>query len=605
MVNPDNDPRPEDLPPSNLDLQRKLEGDTSSSKSSSNSKSQSRNDQSRLRTTVDPLLLAKELWPDVMFYREQREIIYSVWHNDETFVPAGNMLGKDFVAGFIALAFFLTRSPCRVISTSVDHAQLEGVLWGEIRRFVQTCKYPLEAQNGGPLICNHLHIRKVDPKTLQVDPLSYLIGRVASKGEGMLGHHIAKTGDGIPRTLFIADEACHDSKTEVLTNQGWKLFSSLQGNELFLSMDPLTRIADYYPATSIHRNHYCGKMYLYERRAGNFCVTPNHKMLWQRVLKTSTQSRSRYYLQSIEKGIHKLSTGRYIPRCFNWIGWEQDKFVLPGMDMERKRYGDWELPMREWVEFLGWYIAEGNCSYHREHPGSVTISQKDPVTLGYIASLAEKLGFFPRVYTNVQSPCVRINDRHLAQWLHDHCKRYSFNKIVPEFIGNLSPSLIEVFLQAFKEGDGYDRDSGREILYTSSRSLADQLQILSYKAGRESTIHKRSLIGLPAPNGFSRRDGYVVSRSRIGLDSHLKINPTYLQLIDYIGEVFCATVPPYHTLFTRREGVCMWSGNSGVDDISYERADTWADRKLVIGNPYDCQNFFRRGVEGGDILAKV
>jgi phage terminase large subunit len=153
----------------------------------------------------DPLKFAKLLWPDVTFYKQQREIIHSVRDNDETFVPAGNMLGKDFVAAFVALWFFLTRHPVRVVTTSVDHQQLEGVLWGELRRFVSSSKYPLDSQHGGPLIINHLHIRKV--VNGKMCGLSYLLGRVAAKGEGMLGHHIAQTGDGIPRTLFIADEA--------------------------------------------------------------------------------------------------------------------------------------------------------------------------------------------------------------------------------------------------------------------------------------------------------------------------------------------------------------------------------------------------------------
>lgn len=153
----------------------------------------------------DPIKLGKVLWPNVVFYRKQREIIYSVWENDDTVVPAGHMLGKDFVAGFIALAFFLTRTPCRIVTTSVDHAQLESVLWGEIRRFIQTCKYPLSHEQGGPLVINHLHLRKVVNK--QICGLSYALARVASKGEGMSGHHIAQTGDGIPRTLFMSDEA--------------------------------------------------------------------------------------------------------------------------------------------------------------------------------------------------------------------------------------------------------------------------------------------------------------------------------------------------------------------------------------------------------------
>ena|SRR5882757_178727 len=124
------------------------------------------------------------------------------------------MLGKDFVSGFISLVFFLSRSPCRVVTTSADYSQLESVLWGEIRRFIQTSTHPddrtklgiLDSRQGGPLLVNHLHIRRIFDNG-ELCPLSYLIGRVAAKGEGMLGHHIAETGDGIPRTLWLADEA--------------------------------------------------------------------------------------------------------------------------------------------------------------------------------------------------------------------------------------------------------------------------------------------------------------------------------------------------------------------------------------------------------------
>lgn len=159
---------------------------------------------------ADPLKVGRMLWPNVTFYDMQREVIYSAFENDETYVPAGNMLGKDFVLAFIVLVFFLTRQPCRILTTSVDVTQLESVLWGEIRNFIQTCKYPLSHEQGGPLLINHLHIRRVftagklKGKTC---PKSYLLGRVAAKGEGFLGHHIAKTGDGIPRTMLAGDEA--------------------------------------------------------------------------------------------------------------------------------------------------------------------------------------------------------------------------------------------------------------------------------------------------------------------------------------------------------------------------------------------------------------
>lgn len=153
----------------------------------------------------DPVRFCGLLWPHVVLYRQQEEILYSLRDNDETVVVAGNMLGKDFVAGIGVLWFFLTRHPCRVVTTSADHSQLEAVLWGEIRRFIGESVIPLDHTKGGPLIVNHLHLRRMYRG--QRCGRSYCIGRVAAKGEGMLGHHIEETGDGIPRTLFVADEA--------------------------------------------------------------------------------------------------------------------------------------------------------------------------------------------------------------------------------------------------------------------------------------------------------------------------------------------------------------------------------------------------------------
>lgn len=154
---------------------------------------------------INPPLLVHTLWPEVELYSKQYDILYSLRDNDETFVHAGNMLGKDFVAGLAVLWFFLTRSPVRVVTTSADYSQLESVLWGEIRRFMSSSRVPLNADKGGPIIVNHLHLRK--RRGDDVCGISYCIGRVAAKGEGMLGHHVAEVGDGIPRTLFVADEA--------------------------------------------------------------------------------------------------------------------------------------------------------------------------------------------------------------------------------------------------------------------------------------------------------------------------------------------------------------------------------------------------------------
>lgn len=42
---------------------------------------------------ADPVEFCSLLWPDVHFYKQQRDILYSVAENAETFVPAANMMG--------------------------------------------------------------------------------------------------------------------------------------------------------------------------------------------------------------------------------------------------------------------------------------------------------------------------------------------------------------------------------------------------------------------------------------------------------------------------------------------------------------------------------
>ena len=151
------------------------------------------------RILEDPLAFQRLCWPNITLYDKQVEILYSVRDNDETFVPAGNKLGKDFISALCALWFFCSRSPCRVVTTSVDQPQLKGVLWGEIRRFIQTSQYPL------PIEVNDMLLRqKIGGR---IKPRSYLIGRVAAKGEGLLGHHLERKADGLPRTLAIFDES--------------------------------------------------------------------------------------------------------------------------------------------------------------------------------------------------------------------------------------------------------------------------------------------------------------------------------------------------------------------------------------------------------------
>jgi hypothetical protein len=107
-------------------------------------------------------------------------------------------LGKDFIAALIALKFFCTRHPVKVITTSATEKHLNN-LWGEIDRFIRTSRKPM--LRNGQLVYNFQHLRKRINAVVEED--SYMMAVVASstsKGEGLQGHHSANT-------LVLGDES--------------------------------------------------------------------------------------------------------------------------------------------------------------------------------------------------------------------------------------------------------------------------------------------------------------------------------------------------------------------------------------------------------------
>ena len=144
------------------------------------------------------LLFAHLCWPQTLFYDKQVEIIESVRDNDETVVPAAHQMGKDFVSGFIALWYFLCHHPVRVVTTSVKDDHLR-VLWGEVKRFIDTSVLPLDHRKGGPLVVMNRELRKMNPSGI-ADAYSYMIGMVSEDPAGLAGHHAKYS-------LIIYDEA--------------------------------------------------------------------------------------------------------------------------------------------------------------------------------------------------------------------------------------------------------------------------------------------------------------------------------------------------------------------------------------------------------------
>jgi len=194
----------------------------------------------------DPLKVARILWPKDRLTREQEEIAYSVWFNKETYVKAANKMGKDFIAGLIIPVAFLTRWPCRIVTTSTKDDHLD-VLWGEIHHRIQTSKIPLTVDRGGPLVLLQREIRKVDFNSPPVNgkrpmcAISYVKSMVANEQsmDAMGGHHATPLADSLEQfadhgvegarlpylydwyTMWVADEASGIREEYYPVVRGW------------------------------------------------------------------------------------------------------------------------------------------------------------------------------------------------------------------------------------------------------------------------------------------------------------------------------------------------------------------------------------------------
>ncbi|TMR09503.1 hypothetical protein ETD86_43280 [Nonomuraea turkmeniaca] len=150
------------------------------------------------------------------------------------------------------------------------------------------------------------------------------------------------------------------------------------------------------------------------------------------------------------------------------------------------------------------------------------------------------------------------------------------DKQIPSFVGEWPPDLINVFLDAMVEGDGTKHKStGHRVIYTASRVMADDLQVLAIKAGISANIRKDARVGLERvmPNGqrfHNLRPSYVVSllsrRGRPLVNHNLKARSVYGNadgrhdgFEPYKGSFHCAQVPN-GLLFVRRGGKPVVSG---------------------------------------------
>lgn len=506
----------------------------------------------------DPMPLAHLQWPGAVWDEFQEDLVVKFFDPEiwACAVKGSTGCGKGATAARILCLYYDVFRDAKIILTSVSHEHCLTTLFNEVKLWFN------RMSSRPPGLVGAMNIKDGEEHfILPVNPAN----ETAFAGKHSQGGH----------TVFAFDEACHDDKTEVLTRSGWKYFKDLDGSEEFMSMDIHTEKVRYIKATHLHKSFYRGDMYLREGNGSNFCVTPNHRMIYES-----------------RKGIRELREIKDFPRVFqskirqsiHWEASKKETYILPELVGPNKTWPEQKFDMDDWLEFMGWYLSEGSIGFTDGIPYSVAITQNRGPKFDRIFALLTRLGFKPHKKQNGNQ--LIIGSRQLAEHLINLAGRGCLAKKIPDFIGECSATQIAIFLKAYRDGDGYCRKN-RDILYTSSKEMADGLQILALKTGKRCSVVKRKLAGRQSNFGThiatSSVDGYVLNIPH--KDHRLSFCLNKISTIQYEGMVYCATLPVNGTLLTRRNGRVLWSGNSAVLPDRWDNMQDQANKAIVLSNP--------------------
>jgi phosphoribosylamine-glycine ligase len=353
---------------------------------------------------------------------------------------------------------------------------------------------------------------------------------------------------------------CYDDKTEVLTSEGWKFFKDVSYEDEICTLEPISHEIEFNKPYEIVSFDHHKKMISIQNRALDIVVTPDHNMFVesQRSYKKGRDSCQFVKARDLQSQSRVMRTGK-------WIGQASSSFSLPsvkaghyeGRQVQVRDTGSIEIPMDDWLAFMGIWLSDGSVSANRESY-RISIAQKKSLQTKRIEKLLSKLPFnFSRGESDFY--CY---DKQLGSYLEQFGE--AAQKRVPRFIRELPPSQISIFLDWFAAGDGTLMKTGFRIFYTSSKLLADNIQELLLKAGRVGLIKSRTRGGkvwivdhLADASGVQYE---VVERVK---KLHSWIDKRDISLADYDGRVYCASVKN-HVMYVRRNGKPYWCGNTSM-----------------------------------------
>ena len=354
---------------------------------------------------------------------------------------------------------------------------------------------------------------------------------------------------------------CYSYDTEVYTSEGWKLFNELTGDEEILSLTPETHLIEWANINNKIAFHHDGIVYNLKSKSLDLSVTPKHSMyIGKRVDRGCIGKQTEWLFVDA----HELTNMQewYLLRTGKWNGARHWINV-----------GSLKVKPESYAEFMGYYLSEGSTTQRTKNGWQISIAQKDP---RFMYDRIKNMNL-PGLTVNIGREKIYIFGcdwgKHLSKYGHSH------QKYVPKTIKAMTPDIINIFLNAYCEGDGSIKQNiswpGKEInekprraFFTSSKKMADDLGELILKFGKgypSFYLDKTKGKYQQFKNGK-----YIINNDIWRIEECHSQKACYSRSAKYgvtINEsqysnmVYCVELNKNHILWVRRGGKPVWSGN--------------------------------------------
>ncbi len=375
--------------------------------------------------------------------------------------------------------------------------------------------------------------------------------------------------DGVRRSRWAIARNCYDDQTEILTEDGWRLFKDLEEGQKVAQLEDDGRLAFVEPSY-YYKAPYVGELIGFEGEGVDFRVTPDHKM-YVATRHGRQRSWTGYRLEKA-RGLYGKRNVRVMRDLPEWDG------AAHGMSPDL-------------FEWLGFWFADGNIGETRGRDGYArrrlsVIQAKD---LEYVRDLMMRAEV---PYTEVPKESggaqfrvsLTAKGNGPGDKIYDLLKEAGLQPVraMPAALKNAPREHLRRFIHGYMRGDGNYGTSA--VAWTSSRQLANDLQEIALRAGMVANVRLVAdqvgqAVCVNGAVGQVNAPQYSVTfvtekKHRPVLNKQKgRYRGWYREA--YSGVIYCVEVPT-HRVYVRRNGVAMWCSQT-YPELKSTTIKTWLD----------------------------